>query len=73
MTDQNIGLPNGLMVRGRGVRKREELKREKAAYPPAERISDEEFRRRLATIEAWRKKQFAAFKKEHPDYFKDQD
>jgi hypothetical protein len=45
----------------------------KAIHPPAEHINDEEFRRRLATLDEWRKKELAAFKKEHPDYFKDQD
>jgi hypothetical protein len=71
--DQNTGLSNGLMVRSKPMRKRDELKREKAVYPPAEHISDEEFRRRLTTIDEWREREFAAFKKEHPDYFKDQD
>ncbi|MGH9845798.1 MAG: hypothetical protein ACREEM_44400 [Blastocatellia bacterium] len=45
---------------------------QKTAHPPAERITDEEFRRRLATIEEWRRKELATFKKEHPDYFADQ-
>jgi len=48
------------------------LKPKKTALPPAERITDEEFRRRLATIEEWRRKELAAFKKDHPDYFADQ-
>jgi hypothetical protein len=55
------------------MKSREEFRREKAVYPPAEQVSDEEFRRRLGTIDKWRKKELAAFKKEHPDYFKDQD
>ena len=71
--NQNTGLSRSLTVRGKRMKKREELKREKAAYPPAEQISDAEFRRRLATIDEWRKKEFAAFKKEHSSYFKDQD
>ena len=64
---------NDLIVRDKGMKEHEELKREKAVYPPAEQIRDEEFRRRLATIDEWRKKEFAAFKKKHSDYFKDQD
>ena len=39
-------------------------KPKKTAHPPAERISDAEFRRRLATIAEWRRKELATFKKE---------
>jgi len=59
-------------MRGHRMTKREESKRPEALYPPSEIISDEEFRRRLAAIEEWRKKELAALKKKHPDYFKDQ-
>ncbi len=60
-------------MRSQRRKKQAGLKPGDAVYPPAERITDEEFRRRLATIEEWRQKELAAFKKEHPDYFADQD
>jgi len=35
-------------------------------------LSTEETLRRLRTIDQWRKKQLATFKKRYPDHFKDQ-
>jgi len=55
------------------MKEREELKRVREVYPKAEHVSDEEFRRRLATVSEWRKKELAPFKKEHPDFFKSKD
>jgi lipase chaperone LimK len=40
--------------------------------PARQDLSTDETLRRLRTIDQWRKKQLAAFKKRYPDYFKDQ-
>lgn len=59
-------------MKSQRTKKTAALKPKKTAHPPAERITDEEFRRRLATIEEWRQQELATFKKEHPSYFADQ-